>query len=51
MKIIERLGDASTTWYRISTSPTAFFADQPSLLGRLQELETELDAELALAFE
>jgi chemosensory pili system protein ChpA (sensor histidine kinase/response regulator) len=26
---------------------TAFFADQPALLGRLQELERELDAELA----
>ena len=26
---------------------TAFFSEQPSLLGRLRELETELDAELA----
>jgi chemosensory pili system protein ChpA (sensor histidine kinase/response regulator) len=28
---------------------TAFFADQPALLGRLRELEIELDAELARA--
>jgi chemosensory pili system protein ChpA (sensor histidine kinase/response regulator) len=27
---------------------TAFFSEQPSLLGRLRELETNLDAELAL---
>ena len=28
---------------------TAFFSEQPSLLGRLQELETQLDADLARA--
>jgi hypothetical protein len=46
------LGDSvvpSTMWSPISTSPPRIFVDQPSLLRRLHELETEVDAELARA--